>query len=141
MAAYLVSAALRGTLRALVLRPSDLRGVAPMIAYYLHLRRTPPRYTTYNPLQKLAYTAVIFVLFPLVVVTGLALSPGVDSAAPWLTALFGGRQFARLWHFVIMALLLGFTFGHLVMVATTGLWNNMRSMITGWYVEHEVHGA
>jgi thiosulfate reductase cytochrome b subunit len=138
VAIYLVSAARRGTLRALVVRRSDLPGILPMVAYYVRLRRKPPAYVTYNPLQKLAYTTVIFVLFPVVVLTGFALSPGIDSALPWLTAIFGGRQFARLWHFVAMALLVGFTAGHLVMVATTGVWNNMRSMITGWYAEHPV---
>jgi thiosulfate reductase cytochrome b subunit len=96
-------------------------------------RRSPG----YEPLQRGAYRVVLAVLFPLVVLTGLALSPGVDSAAPWLTALFGGRQFARLWHFVVMGLLVAFTFGHLFKVATTGVWNNMRSMFTGWYAEGE----
>ncbi|MGD0051156.1 MAG: cytochrome b/b6 domain-containing protein, partial [Vulcanimicrobiaceae bacterium] len=81
-----------------------------------------------------AYTLVLFVLFPLVVLTGMALSPGIDAAWPWLTSLFGGRQFARLWHFVFMGILVAYTFGHLLLVATTGAWNNVRSMVTGWYV-------
>jgi thiosulfate reductase cytochrome b subunit len=98
------------------------------------LRRRSPGY---DPLQRGAYRVVLGVLFPLIVITGLALSPGVDAAAPWLTAIFGGRQFARLWHFVLMLLLVAFTFGHLFKVATTGAWNNMRGMITGWYVERE----
>ncbi len=59
---------------------------------------------------------MLFVLFPLLILTGLALSPGVDAAVPWLTAAFGGRQFARLWHFALMVLLLGYFATHLVLV-------------------------
>ncbi len=134
MAIYLITAAARGTLRDLILRPSDLRKLWPMQAYYLRLRREPPAHGTYNPLQKATYNVILFIVFPLVVLTGITLSPGVDAAAPWLTAVFGGRQFARLWHFVLMALLIVYTFGHLLLVVTTGAWNNIRSMITGWYV-------
>jgi thiosulfate reductase cytochrome b subunit len=134
MAVYLVSAVARGSLRELILRPSDLPKLWPMQLYYLRLRKEPPPHGTYNPLQKAAYTLVLFGLFPLVVVTGIALSPGADAALPWLTPLFGGRQFARLWHFVFMGILVAYTFGHLALVVTTGAWNNVRSMITGWYV-------
>jgi thiosulfate reductase cytochrome b subunit len=134
MAVYLISAVARGSLRELILRPSDLPKLWPMQLYYLRLRKEPPPHGTYNPLQKATYTLVLFGLFPLVVVTGIALSPGADSALPWLTPLFGGRQFARLWHFVFMGILVAYTFGHLVLVVTTGAWNNVRSMITGWFV-------
>jgi thiosulfate reductase cytochrome b subunit len=112
-----------------------------MQLYYLRLRRDPPPHGTYNPLQKVAYTVVLFVLFPLIVVTGLALSPGVDAAFPWLTAILGGRQFARTWHFTLMALFLGYFATHLTLVLTTGMWNNMRSMITGWYTLKEHDGV
>ena len=131
--AYLISAAVRGNLRELVMRPADFRKVWPMQLYYLRLRREPPPHGTYNPLQKLTYNVVIFVFFPLLILTGLTLSPGVDAAVPWLTALFGGRQFARTWHFTLMVLLLGYFATHLVLVLSTGFLNNMRSMITGWY--------
>jgi thiosulfate reductase cytochrome b subunit len=131
--AYLVSAAVRGTLRELVMRPEDFRKLWPMQLYYLRLRKEPPPHGTYNPLQKLTYNVVIFVFFPLLILTGLTLSPAVDAAAPWLTALFGGRQFARTWHFTLMVLMIGYFGTHLVLVLTTGFWNNMRSMITGWY--------
>jgi thiosulfate reductase cytochrome b subunit len=131
---YLISAAFRGTLRELVIRPDDFRKLWPMQLYYLRLRKDPPPHGTYNPLQKLTYNVVLFVFFPLIIVTGLALSPGVDAAVPWLTAIFGGRQFARTWHFTFMALLVGYFATHLVLVLSTGFWNNMRSMITGWYV-------
>ncbi len=132
--AYLISAALRGTLRELVVRPSDLPKLLPMQLYYLRLRKEPPPHGTYNPLQKVAYTVVLFGMFPLLVLTGLTLSPAIDAAFPWLTALFGGRQFARTWHFTLMVLLLGYFGTHLALVVTTGVWNNMRSMITGWYL-------
>ncbi|HTJ28456.1 MAG TPA: cytochrome b/b6 domain-containing protein [Candidatus Limnocylindria bacterium] len=138
---YVAAAALRGTLRELVLRPSDLPKLWPMQAYYLRLRREPPPHGTYNPLQKAAYTIVLFVLFPLVIVTGLTLSPGVDAAIPWLTAAFGGRQFARTWHFVFMGILIAYLAGHLVLVTTTGVWNNLRSMTTGWYTLGEHDGV
>lgn len=137
--AWLISAAIKGSLQDMVLRPSDLSKLWPMQAYYLHLRKEPPLHGLYNPLQKFAYTVVLFVLFPLVFLTGFALSPGVDAIAHPLTTLFGGRQFARLWHFVAMVLLLGFFLVHTFQVATQGVLNQMNSMITGWYRlgEHE----
>ena len=131
--AWLVSAAIKGSLREMVLRPSDVPKLWPMQAYYLKLRKTPPPYGIYNPLQKASYTAVLFVIAPLVVVTGLALSPGIDAIANPLTVLFGGRQFARLWHFAGMLVLLIFFAVHTFQVATQGVVNQMRSMITGWY--------
>ena len=134
MGVYLVSALFRGSLKELLLRPSDLPKLWPMQMYYFKLRKDPPPHGTYNPLQKLAYTGILFVVFPLVVLTGLALAPGVDAAAPWLTQAFGGRQFARLWHFALMALLVIYTGGHIALVIMTGAWNNTRSMITGRFV-------
>ena len=131
--AWLVSAALKGSLREMVLRPSDLPKLWPMQAYYLKLRGAPPPHGTYNPLQKAAYTIVMFAIAPLVVITGLALSPGIDAIANPLTLLLGGRQFARLWHFAGMLLLMGFFAVHLFQVATQGAVNQMRSMVTGWY--------
>jgi thiosulfate reductase cytochrome b subunit len=141
LVAYLISAALRGTLREFVIRPSDFPKLLPMQLYYFRLRKEPPPHGTYNPLQKLAYTVVLFGFFPLIIVTGLALAPSVDAAVPWLTPLLGGRQFARTWHFTLMALLLGYFATHLVLVLTTGVWNNMRSMITGWYTLGEHDGV
>ncbi len=132
-AIYLAAGALRGDIRLLVLRPADLPAVVPYLLYYLRLRREPPDHGKYNPLQKAGYTVVVFVLIPLAVITGLALSPGIDSIAHPLTTIFGGRQFARTWHFIIMLLLIGFTIGHVFLVAVTGVLNNMRSMTLGTY--------
>jgi thiosulfate reductase cytochrome b subunit len=88
---------------------------------------------SYNILQKGAYLAVIFVLLPLMVATGLTMSPGFDSGAPWLLDLFGGRQSARSIHFISASLIVAFVIVHLVMVVASGTWNNIRSMITGKY--------
>jgi len=87
----------------------------------------------YNVLQKLAYLAVIFVLLPLVVLTGLTMSPGLDAAFPFLVEIFGGRQSARTVHFLCATGIVLFVFVHVAMVLISGVWNNMRSMITGRY--------
>jgi len=88
---------------------------------------------TYNILQKLSYLAVILVLLPLMLATGLTMSPGFNAAAPWLLDLFGGRQSARSIHFISAALIVLFVVVHLIMVVASGTWNNIRSMITGRY--------
>jgi thiosulfate reductase cytochrome b subunit len=131
--AYAIEMIRRRGWRELVMRPEDFPKVIPMLLYYLRLRKEPPPHGTYNPLQKLTYNIVLFVMMPLAVVTGLALSPGVDAIANPLTVILGGRQFARLWHFVIMLLFVGYFFVHMGLVLTTGVWNNLRSMITGYY--------
>lgn len=85
----------------------------------------------YNVLQKLSYVAVVFALLPLMVLTGLAMSPSMNAAWPWLIDLFGGRQSARSIHFILAGLLVLFIVVHLVMVILAGPWNEIRSMITG----------
>jgi thiosulfate reductase cytochrome b subunit len=87
----------------------------------------------YNILQKLAYCGVLFGLLPLVILTGLAMSPGMDAAWPLLVDLFGGRQSARSLHFLAMAGLVAFFVVHIAMVLLAGPINEVRSMITGWY--------
>ena len=87
----------------------------------------------YNVLQKLAYLAVAIVLLPLMLLTGLAMSPGMDAAFPALLDVFGGRQTARTIHFISATAIVLFVVVHLVMVVLSGLWNNLRSMITGRY--------
>ena len=88
----------------------------------------------YNVLQKLAYLGVALVLLPLMLLTGLAMSPGMDAAFPILLDLLGGRQTARTIHFVSASFIVIFVVVHLVMVLITGVWNNVRSMISGRYV-------
>jgi Ni/Fe-hydrogenase b-type cytochrome subunit len=86
---------------------------------------------TYNILQKLSYVSVIFVLLPLMVLTGLAMSPAMDAAWPWLLDVFAGRQSARSVHFICAMALLAFIFVHLLMVLLAGPFNEIGSMITG----------
>ena len=88
----------------------------------------------YNILQKFAYLAVIGVLLPVMVLTGLTMSPGVDAAVPWLTDLFGGRPSARGIHFITANLIVLFVIVHVVEVFLAGAWNEIRSMVTGRYV-------
>ena len=87
----------------------------------------------YTPLQKLSYFSVFFILFPLIILTGLTMSPGMDAAWPWLLDIFGGRQTARTIHFIVMVLLVLFFVVHIIMVLLAGPLNELRSMITGWY--------
>jgi thiosulfate reductase cytochrome b subunit len=77
---------------------------------------------------------VALVLLPLMLLTGLAMSPGMDAAFPILIDMFGGRQTARTIHFISASFIVLFVVVHLVMVLITGVWNNVRSMITGRYV-------
>jgi thiosulfate reductase cytochrome b subunit len=88
----------------------------------------------YNVLQKLAYLVVILVLLPLMLLSGLGMSPGMDAAFPWLLDVMGGRQSARTIHFISASLIVLFFVVHIVMVLVSGAWNNLRSMITGRYV-------
>jgi thiosulfate reductase cytochrome b subunit len=87
----------------------------------------------YNLLQKLTYLLVIFGLGPLLLATGLTMSPAFDAVAPWLLELFGGRQSARTIHFTCAMLIILFIFIHLLMVLLAGPFNEIRSMITGRY--------
>jgi len=122
--------------RDLRLRRRDLAPahIAADVRAHLDLRfHDPEAPGEYNVLQKLSYVAVIFVLLPLVILTGLALSPGMDAAWPWLLDLFGGRQSARSLHFLAMAGLALFTVVHLTLVILAGVGNELRSMITGWW--------
>jgi thiosulfate reductase cytochrome b subunit len=99
-----------------------------------YLRRAPPDEAdlySYNVVQRTAYLAVIFVLFPLVIWTGLALSPAFDSAVPAAVNLLGGRQSARTLHFFLSGALLLFLIIHVTMVALAGFWSRVRAMVTG----------
>jgi Ni/Fe-hydrogenase b-type cytochrome subunit len=87
----------------------------------------------YNILQKLSYIGVVFVLLPLMIATGLTMSPGINAAAPWLLDLFGGRQSARSLHFILAWALVAFFLVHIVMVLLAGPVNELRSMVTGWF--------
>jgi thiosulfate reductase cytochrome b subunit len=119
-----------GHWRALVPSRRQLAGIGQSIRNHLLLRF--PHGAHYNVLQKLAYLAVLFVLLPLMVLSGLAMSPALNETVP-LLGLLGGRQSARAIHFVTAFALVLFFVVHIVMVLVSGLWNNLRSMITGRY--------
>lgn len=110
------------------------RHIARDVADHARLRfPTGEAARRYNILQKLAYLAVIFVLLPGAVLTGLTLSPGMDAAWPWLLTLTGGRQSARSIHFLCASGLTLFILVHLAMVVLAGPGNEIRSMVTGRY--------
>jgi thiosulfate reductase cytochrome b subunit len=105
-----------------------------------YLRRAPPEVAeerSYNVLQRTAYVVVIFGLFPLMIWTGLAMSPSFTAAFPWTVELLGGRQSARTLHFFVTWLLVLFVFVHVAMVAMSGFWSRVRGMITGYRRDSE----
>jgi thiosulfate reductase cytochrome b subunit len=132
---YLATGLLSGHLwRNLVPRPRDLspRLVWQDIVKHLHLPMPvatggPP----YGTLQKLTYAGVIFLALPLMVLTGLAMSPAVTAAYPTLLDIFGGSQSARTIHFFVFAALVLFVIVHVVMVALTGFSRHIRAMTFG----------
>jgi thiosulfate reductase cytochrome b subunit len=123
----------------------DLRHLGREILDHIRLRFPKGEAAKhYNALQKLTYFFVIFGLGPLVVLTGLTMSPTIDSVFPFLLWVFGGRQSARTIHFICAFSFLGFFIIHIVMVLLAGPWNEIRSMITGRYAidpEEPAHGA
>ena len=110
---------------------ADLRSLPRDIVDHARLRFHHRR--DYNTLQKLTYGGVLFVILPLIILTGLAMSPTMDAAVPFLADMFGGRQTARTIHFVMMLLLVGFFVVHIVMILAAGPLNELRSIVTGWY--------
>jgi thiosulfate reductase cytochrome b subunit len=106
--------------------------ISRAISDHLHLRR-PVREElgSYNVLQRLSYVAVIFVLFPLVIWTGFAMSPALTSVFPFLVTTLGGQQSARTIHFFVASLLVFFLLVHVVMVCVTNFTPRMRAMIVG----------
>ena len=97
----------------------------------------------YNVLQKLTYLVVMFIVIPVMVLTGMTMSPGLNARFPFLVELFGGRQTARTIHFILAFGLVAFAFIHVALVILSGFANNMRSMITGRFViaskQRELH--
>jgi thiosulfate reductase cytochrome b subunit len=96
-----------------------------------HLLPSAEGTSHYEPLQRLTYLIVIFVLFPLIALTGLAMSPAVTSVMPWLATMFGGHQSARTIHFFTASAITLFVIGHLTMVALAGFAARVTAMITG----------
>ncbi|MDE2436950.1 MAG: cytochrome b/b6 domain-containing protein [Sphingomonadales bacterium] len=113
------------------LRPSH---ILHDIAAHARLRfPTGKAARNYNVLQKLAYGVVLFVLLPGIILTGLTMSPAIDSGFPVLLDLFGGRQSARSFHFLCAFGLVAFFAVHIAMVLLAGPVNEIRSMLSGWY--------
>ena len=120
---------------------ADVKGIGASIKDHLLFRHPAGEAARrYNVLQKFAYLSVIFVLLPLVILMGFAMSPWLDSLFAGWVDIVGGRQAARTIHFIVAWLLVAFVLIHVFEVIVTGLWNNLRSMITGRYrVTKESH--
>lgn len=133
VAGYLAWGLIGGHLRRRIApAPAEL-APAPLLreaADHARLRFAPA--AGYNTLQKLSYGAVLLVLLPGMVLTGLAMSPAIDAGLPALVDLMGGRQSARSLHFIGMALLAAFFAVHLAMVLLSGPLGQLRAMVTGW---------
>ncbi len=113
---------------------NDWRGIGRSVIEHMKFKHPHGEEATrYNILQKLAYLAVILIFGPGIVLMGLLMSPNMDSVLGWLVDLVGGRQTARTIHFIIAFGFIGFIAIHLFEVLITGVWNNIRSMITGNY--------
>lgn len=132
-ACYLLwSLASRHLSRDLAMQKRDWRGILHSIADHLRFRHpVGDEAARYNPLQKLAYLGVIFVVAPVAILTGLSMSPQMDTLLGGFVDLIGGRQAARTIHFVAMSLFVLFALVHVLMVFYAGPINEMRSMITG----------
>jgi thiosulfate reductase cytochrome b subunit len=108
------------------------RSLAAVIAQHLRLRpASDQKGWSYNVLQRVTYLLVIFVLFPSVVWTGLAMSPAIASVIPSVVAVLGGQQSARSIHFFVSVLLVLFLLVHITMVCLAGFRNRVRAMVTG----------
>ena len=125
-ASYLVAS---GEWRALLFGPRDVPGAIAMAKYYLRLRKDHPPQGKHNPLQKLAYTTVVL-LGGLAVLTGIAIYKPLQFS--WLTALLGGFQAARYWHFWIVWIFVGFSVAHVLLVFLVDP-ASLRAMLTGGY--------
>lgn len=126
---YMGYLAASGEWRSLLFRPSDVPGAIQMMKYYLHLRKDHPPQGKHNPLQKLAYSSVV-VLGVLAVLSGLSIYKPTQLG--WLTALFGGFQLARYWHFWIVWAFVAFSIVHVVLVFVVDP-ASLRAMFSGWY--------
>ncbi len=114
--------------------PPDRSWRAFLHVFAKHIRLKRPDEAeafSYNAVQRATYLVVIFLLFPLVICTGLALSPGFNSAVPAVVNGLGGRQSARTLHFFVSAVLLLFVIVHLGMVVLAGFTSRVRAMVTG----------
>jgi thiosulfate reductase cytochrome b subunit len=133
LAVYILSGLInRHLARDVVPHGKDLRNLWNDVADHLRLRfHKGGAALRYGPLQRIAYTVTALVILPLIVLTGMTMSPGLDARFPFLLDVFGGRQSARSIHFICAMLAVGFILIHLIMVLLTGPLNQVRGMITG----------
>ncbi len=129
---WAVASFVNGHLRKdLVPTATDLKNLPQDISNHARFRFHHTK--NYNVLQKLAYAGVLFVMLPLMILTGLSMSPNFNAFAPWLLDIFGGRQSARTIHFIVMLALIAFFVVHMLMILAAGPINELRSIVTGWY--------
>src|SRR6202047_1458789 len=140
---YVISGMLTGHFRkGLVPSKADLSWWVLLTSLAKPLRFERPSATeasSYNGLQRLTYLFVIFVLFPLVIWSGLAMSLGFASAFPWSVTLLGGRQSARTIHFFVSLALVLFLFVHVLMVCLAGFGTRTGAIITSRTGTHKEH--
>ena len=128
---YVISGLVNGHFRK-NLWPDSAGSVGAALAGHLRFQRpSTAEAWSYNALQRLAYFTVIFVVSPLMIWTGLAMSPAVASALPFTVTAFGGQQSARTIHFFGTVILVLFLFVHVLMICLAGFKTRMRAMITG----------
>ena len=114
------------------------RGLSTVIARHLRFRPAGEEEAwSYNVLQRLTYLLVIFVLFPLVIWTGLAMSPAIASAVPAVVTVLGGQQSARTIHFFVSVSLVLFLLVHVVMICLAGFRSRVGAMILGRPATHK----
>ena len=132
---YAAFITLTGHLRRNLLPTGDAlspRAISSIIGNHLRFQRpSESEAWSYNVIQRLAYLLVIFLLFPLIIWTGLAMSPAVASVFPWSVSILGGQQSARTIHFFVTIALVLFLFVHVLMVWRAGFVKRTRAMITG----------
>ena len=133
---YAVSGLVTGHFRKNLLPAKSDLAVRPILkaasAHLPFMLRTEAESQTYNVLQRLSYLAVVFVMFPLIIITGLGMSPAVTSVVPAFATAFGGQQSARTIHFFVATFLVLFLMVHIAMVILAGFIRRCRAMITGY---------
>jgi thiosulfate reductase cytochrome b subunit len=130
---YIVSGVLSQHFRRELLpAPSDLSWNSLRSSVFDHLRvKRVAANESYNLLQRLSYLGIVFVVFPMTILSGFAMSPSITSVYPWMVEFFGGHQTARTIHFFLADLLVLFLVVHVTMVVLAGFTSRMKSMITG----------
>lgn len=114
---------------------ADIRSIGPSVVEHARLQfPRDDRARVYNVIQKLTYLAMVLIVLPMMLITGLSMSPGFNAIGGVLLEIMGGRQSARTLHFISAGLIVGFIIVHVGLVIWTGLFNNMRAMVTGWFI-------